>query len=170
MAPKLTKAVKEELSERALAMNCKGKSFTSISEELEVNWKTAKGLVRYALDKRDIDEDAERQRSLAHHREIVRWCWEQLEGEELKTNAQNRPAYIARIQHSISEIDRLNGVREPEGRLQVNVNVDARQEKPDYSNLSVEEQREYVAHLRKLRGETASNTGGDRPRAFPSRN
>lgn len=113
MPPKLTKARKEELAEQALAMNCKGKSYTAISEDLRVNWKTAKGLVRYALDKRDIDRNAERERSLAHHREVIRWCWEELDSDELKTNAQNRPAYISRIQYSISEMDRLNDVRPP---------------------------------------------------------
>lgn len=110
---RLSKAQKEELSEQALAMSCKGRPVTEIAKELDVNWKTANGLVDFALAKRDVDEDAERQRSLAHHREIVKWCWEQLEDEALGKVAQNRPAYVARIQHSQSEIDRLNNVTPP---------------------------------------------------------
>lgn len=152
VAPKLTRAVKEELSEQALAMSCKGRPFTEIAQELEVNWKTAKGLVEYALDKRDIDEDAERQRSLAHHREILRWCWGQLEGQALKTNAQNRPAYIGRIQHSLSEIDRLNGLRSSDGSgVNVNVNVNGETE----VGRTAREIREIDRHIADLDGEIA---------------
>lgn len=155
MSAHLSKARKEELSEKALAMSCKGRSYTYISEELEVNWKTAKRLVAYALEKRDINHDEERERSLAHHREVIRWCWEQLEDEKLMAHAQNRPSYIARIQHSISEIDRLNGIRPAEN---VNLNIN----QPDYSQLSDDELRIHVGTLRKLRGA--------RERSLPSRN
>lgn len=110
---RLRKAEKPELAEKALAMSIKGHTITAISEELDINWKTASSLIDYALEKRDIDEDAERERSLAHHREIIRFCWEKLEDDALMAHAQNRPAYIARIQDSQSEIDRLNNVTPP---------------------------------------------------------
>ncbi len=125
MGARLSKADKIEKAEKALAMSCKGYPVTRIAEELGVNWKTADGLVDFALEKREVDEDAERQRSLAHHREIVRWCWEQLEDEQLGKVAQNRPAYVARIQHSQSEIDRLNNVAPPL-KTESNVNVNYR--------------------------------------------
>lgn len=116
----LTKAEKAELSEKALLMSIKGHPVVKIAEELEVAWNTANALVKFALKKRDIDEDAEREKSLAHHRGIIEWCWQQLEDEELGKFAQNRPAYVARIQHSQSEIDRLNNVTPPD-KQEVNV-------------------------------------------------
>lgn len=116
----LTKAEKAELSERALVMSIKGHPVVKIAEELGVAWNTANALVKFALKKRDIDEDAEREKSLAHHRGIIEWCWQQLEDKELGKFAQNRPAYIARIQHSQAEIDRLNNVRPPD-RQEVSV-------------------------------------------------
>lgn len=121
----LTKAEKAELSEKALVMSIKGHPVVKIAEELEVAWNTANALVKFALKKRDIDEDAERERSLAHHRGIIEWCWQQLEDEELGKFAQNRPAYVARIQHSQAEIDRLNNVTPPV-RMEQNVNVSYR--------------------------------------------
>lgn len=110
---RLSKAEKNDLAEKALVMSIKGYPVTRISKDLEVAWNTANALIEYALEKRDIDEDAEREKSLAHHRGIIRWCWEQLEDDELGKFAQNRPAYINRIQHSQSEIDRLNNVTPP---------------------------------------------------------
>lgn len=153
MGARLSKAHKDELSERALAMSCKGIPVTRIARELHVNWKTADGLVDFALAKRDVDEDAERQRSLAHHREIVRWCWEQLEDEDLGKVAQNRPAYVARIQHSQSEMDRLNNVAPPL-KTESNVNFNHR----DYTTGAeldelFAEIDEYVAHADAQDGE-----------------
>lgn len=131
---RMPKAVREEKAEKALALSCKGKTYSAISRELEVTRNTVGTLIDHALSKRDIDEDDEREKSLAHHREIIRWCWEQLETEELGRNAQNRPAYINRIQHSQGEIDRLNHVSpiSSPGDVNITVNVeDARRKEEE---------------------------------------
>lgn len=109
----ISKAEKAELAEKALAMSVKGKPVTAIADELNVQWKTANNLVDFALKSRDINEDEEREKSLAHHRAIIIYCWDKLEDEKLMAHAQNRPAYIARIQASQAEIDRLNNVTPP---------------------------------------------------------
>lgn len=135
---RLRKAEKQELAEKALAMSVKGKTVTAISQELDVNWKTASSLIDCALAKRDIIRDVERERSIGHHREIIRFCWEKLEDEELMAHAQNRPAYIARIQASQEEIDRLNDVTPPlrtEHREDVNLNYRDYTRETDYGSL-----------------------------------
>lgn len=57
------------------------------------------------------------------------------------------------------------------GDVNVNVNVDARQQRPDYSNLSDEELKTHVELLRKIKAREANaGSSGDRSGAFPSRN
>jgi hypothetical protein len=135
------------MSEQALAMSVKGHPTTKIAEELECRWETADKLITFALEKRDINEDEEREKSLAHHRAIITWCWEQLESPELAKNAQNRPAYVARAQASQSEIDRLNNVTPPlKTQQEVNVN---------YTDRSLEE---YFAELDRIaEGDSEAN-------------
>ncbi len=113
MTVRLTEARKDELAPEVLTMSVKGISNVKIAAKLKINRKTVPGLLKRALEYHEVNEDEEREKSLAHHRGIIKWCWEQLESEDLGNNAQNRPAYIARIQASQSEIDRLNNVTPP---------------------------------------------------------
>lgn len=76
---------------------------------------------------------------------------------------------------ALKELAKIMGLypKDGSGGVQVNVSVDARQEKPDYSKLSLDEKRQYAATLRKLRGDASEDPGeldGVRSRALPSRN
>lgn len=84
-------------------------------------------------------------------------------GRTLKFKLGQKDSALKTLAQHTGLIDAKGG-----GGVNVQVNVGTGEEKPDFSNLTLEEHREYVRYLGKLK--SAGDGGGSQERALPSRN
>jgi hypothetical protein len=121
MARQIQGAERRKLAEQAVNLDVRGASFTEIGKQLGISRQLSSTLVYEELARSAEHRDQDKERAIAHYKQIIRTTWTKL--HDLGNRSPN--ALVGLLNTNINaqaRIDRLTGAEAPRrGSLDINL-------------------------------------------------
>ena len=107
----MTTAQREEKAQQAVELSARGLSYSAISRQLKVNWKTAKKLVKDELAIRAEHRDQDTERHLAVYDAVQQAAWERF--VQTDNRSLNASGYLNTIKAAEDSKVKITGAEAP---------------------------------------------------------
>lgn len=111
MPARFTKAQREEKAQQAVDLSARGASYQAIADQLGINWKTAKKLVKDELANRAEHREQDKEKHLAVYDAIQQAAWERF--EQTDNRSLNASGYLNTIKAAEDSKLKITGAEAP---------------------------------------------------------